>query len=241
MEMAKRLLLISTSTVHGSGYLDYCADDLAKFLSNDTQVLFIPYARPSGISHAEYTELARERFARMGLELVGVNETSRPLEAIQNSQSLFIGGGNTFLLLRDLYTAGLLDTIRQRVAAGMPYVGTSAGSNLAGLTIGTTNDMPIVLPPSNDALGLVPFNINPHYLDRDPDSTHKGETRETRINEFHVINEQPVVGLREGAWLHVNDGVVQLSGHNGARLFRQGLRPEEYRPGSRLDFLLEPR
>ena len=240
MEMAKRLLLISTSTVHGSGYLDYCADDLAKFLSNDTQVLFIPYARPSGISHAEYTELARERFARMGLELVGVNETSRPLEAIQNSQSLFIGGGNTFLLLRDLYTAGLLDTIRQRVAAGMPYVGTSAGSNLAGLTIGTTNDMPIVLPPSIDALGLVPFNINPHYLDPDPDSTHKGETRETRINEFHVINEQPVVGLREGAWLHVNDGLVQLSGDNGARLFRQGLRPEEYRPGSRLDFLLEP-
>ncbi len=239
--MAKRLLLISTSTVHGSGYLDYCADDLAKFLSNDTRVLFIPYARPSGISHAEYTELARERFARMGLELVGVNETSRPLEAIQNSQSLFIGGGNTFLLLRDLYTAGLLDTIRQRVAAGMPYVGTSAGSNVAGLTIGTTNDMPIVLPPSIDALGLVPFNINPHYLDPDPDSTHKGETRETRINEFHVINEHPVVGLREGAWLHVNDGLVQLSGDNGARLFRQGLRPEEYRPGSRLNFLLEPR
>ena len=238
--MVKRLLLISTSTVHGSGYLDYCADDLAKFLSYDTRVLFIPYARPSGISHAEYTELARERFARMGLELVGVNETSRPLEAIQNSQSLFIGGGNTFLLLRDLYTAGLLDTIRQRVAAGMPYVGTSAGSNVAGLTIGTTNDMPIVLPPSIDALGLVPFNINPHYLDPDPESTHKGETRETRINEFHVINEHPVVGLREGAWLHVNDGLVQLSGDNGARLFRQGLRPEEYRPGSRLDFLLEP-
>jgi dipeptidase E len=238
--MAKRLLLISTSTVHGSGYLDYCADALAKFLSNGTRVLFIPYARPSGISHAEYTELARERFARLGLELVGVNETARPLEAIQSSQSLFIGGGNTFLLLRDLYTAGLLDTIRQRVAAGIPYVGTSAGSNVAGLTIGTTNDMPIVLPPSIDALGLVPFNINPHYLDPDLDSTHKGETRETRINEFHVINEQPVVGLREGAWLHVNDGMVQLAGDNGARLFRQGLRPEEYRPGSRLDFLLEP-
>jgi dipeptidase E len=238
--MAKRLLLISTSTVHGSGYLDYCADALAKFLSNGTRVLFIPYARPSGISHAEYTELARERFARLGLELVGVNETARQLEAIQSSQSLFIGGGNTFLLLRDLYTAGLLDTIRQRVAAGIPYVGTSAGSNVAGLTIGTTNDMPIVLPPSIDALGLVPFNINPHYLDPDLDSTHKGETRETRINEFHVINEQPVVGLREGAWLHVNDGMVQLAGDNGARLFRQGLRPEEYRPGSRLDFLLEP-
>jgi len=101
--------------------------------------------------------------------------------------------------------------------------------------------MPIVLPPSIDALGLVPFNINPHYLDPDPDSTHKGETRETRINEFHVINEQPVVGLREGAWLHVNDGVVQLFGDNGARLFQQGIRPGEYRSGSRLDFLLEPR
>jgi dipeptidase E len=237
--MTKRLLLFSTSTVHGSGYLDYCANEIVQFLSGATSVLFVPYARPSGISQARYTDLARDKVAKMGLDLQGVNEFARPLEAVRNAQSLFIGGGNTFLLLRDLYGADLLDTIRQRVANGVPYVGTSAGSNVAGATIGTTNDMPIVFPPTFDALRLVPFNINPHYLDPDPNSTHKGETRETRIVEFHTVNEQPVVALREGAWLEIDSGAVRLSGDTGARLFRRGQPPEEYRPGARLDFLLE--
>jgi len=236
--MFNRLLLISTSTVHGSGYLDYCADSVTEFLGNVDTVLFVPYARPSGISHSKYTELARDRFAQMGLKLVGIQDSPDPGAAIRDAHSLFIGGGNTFLLLRDLYRVDLLDVVRKRVAEGMPYIGTSAGSNVAGLSIGTTNDMPIVCPPSFDALGLVPFNLNPHYLDPDPTSTHRGETRETRINEFHVLNEQPVVGLREGAWLRVKGSSAILEGSNGARLFRQGMEPEEFEPGASLSFLL---
>jgi dipeptidase E len=236
--MFNRLLLISTSTVHGSGYLDYCADSVREFLGDVDVVLFLPYARPSGISHSKYTELARDRFTKMGFELAGIQDAPDPRLAIQDAQSLFIGGGNTFLLLRDLYRADLLDVVRQRVAEGMPYIGTSAGSNVAGLSIRTTNDMPIVYPPSFDALGLVPFNINPHYLDPDPTSTHRGETRETRINEFHVLNEQPVVGLREGAWLRVEGNSVILGGSQGARLFRQGTEPEEFDTGTPLSFLL---
>jgi len=236
--MFNHLLLISTSTVHGSGYLDYCADGAKEFLGDVDTVLFVPYARPSGISHSKYTELARDRFAKMGFELAGIQDAPDPRVAIQGAQSLFIGGGNTFLLLRDLYRADLLDVVRQQVAEGMPYIGTSAGSNVAGLSIRTTNDMPIVYPPSFDALGLVPFNINPHYLDPDPTSTHRGETRETRINEFHVLNEQPVVGLREGAWLRVEGDSVILEGSKGARLFRQGTEPEEFDTGTSLSFLL---
>jgi len=236
--MCNRLLLISTSTVHGSGYLDYCADSVTEFLDKVDTVLFVPYARPSGISHSKYTELAGDRFAEMGLKLAGIQDWTDPQAAIQDAQSLFVGGGNTFLLLRDLYRADLLDVARKRVAEGMPYIGTSAGSNVAGLTIGTTNDMPIVYPPSFDALGLVPFNLNPHYLDPDPMSTHRGETRETRINEFHTLNDQLVVGLREGAWLKVEGSSVILEGSKGARVFRQGLEPEEFEPGASLSFLL---
>jgi dipeptidase E len=175
----------------------------------------------------------------MGLELTGIDQAADARSAVREAAALFIGGGNTFLLLRELYTAGLLEIIRQRVADGMPYMGASAGSNVAGLTIGTTNDMPIVMPPSLDSLGLVPFNINPHYVDPDPESTHKGETRETRINEFHVLNRQAVIGLREGAWLRAEADTVRLEGATGARLFRQGVAPAEFEPNSRLDFLLE--
>ncbi len=237
-DMLKRLLLISTSTVHGSGYLDYCSGDIEDFLRGRPQVLFIPFARPSGISHEQYSRKARERFGTMGLELTGVEAASDPREAVEAAEAIFVGGGNTFLLLKGLYDAGLVDTIRERVASGIPYVGTSAGSNVAGLTIGTTNDMPIVFPSTFDALGLVPFNINPHYLDPDPDSTHKGETRETRIKEFHGINEQPVVGLREGAWLEISGASITLRGTAGARLFRRNREPQEFTAGERLDFLI---
>ena len=237
--MFNRLMLISTSTVHGSGYLDYCANSITKFLGTAGRVLFVPYARPSGISHSKYSELASEKFADMGFELAGIHDFPDSRAAIEDAESLFIGGGNTFLLLRDLYRADLLDVVRQRVAEGMPYIGTSAGSNVAGLSIGTTNDMPIVHPRSFDALGLVPFNINPHHLDPDPKSTHRGETRETRINEFHVLNGQPVLGLREGAWLSVEGSSLNLEGSKGARLFSQGADPEEFKPGASLSFLLE--
>lgn len=237
-DMRKRLLLISTSTVHGSGYLDYCAAEIQEFLRDRPRVLFIPFARPSGISHENYSRRARDRFAQMGLTLSGIEAAGDPRQAIETAEALFIGGGNTFVLLRDLHETDLVDLIRDRVGSGIRYIGTSAGANVAGPTIGTTNDMPIVFPPTFDALALVPFNINPHYLDPDPDSKHKGETRETRINEFHAINEQPVVGLREGAWLEINGASVTLRGTAGARLFRRDRDPEEFTAGAELDFLL---
>ncbi len=236
--MARQLLLISTSTVHGSGYLDYCSSEIIAFLPGSPRVLFVPYARPSGLTHDEYTEKAAGKFAQMGLELAGIHAASDPVAAVRAAGALFVGGGNTFVLLDQLYRNNLMEVIREGVADGLPYVGTSAGSNVAGATIGTTNDMPIVYPPSFDALGLVPFNINPHFLDPDPDSTHKGETREIRIKEFHVFNEQPVVGLREGALLHVVGNSVQLKGSVGGRLFRRDAAPEEVVSGARLDFLL---
>jgi dipeptidase E len=236
--MTRSLLLISTSTVHGSGYLDYCADEIASFLRETRDILFVPHARPSGITHDEYTARARARLGKLGLELTGVHECDDPQLAIRKAEALFVGGGNTFLLLRQLYELDLVKAIRSRVRQGLLYVGTSAGSNVAGLSIGTTNDMPIAYPPSLEALALVPFNLNPHYLDPDPASTHKGETRETRINEFHVFNSQPVVGLREGAWIRVTDDQAVLEGTKGARLFRQGESPKEFEPGARLDFLI---
>jgi dipeptidase E len=236
--MARQLLLISTSTVHGSGYLDYCASEISAFLPDSARVLFVPYARPSGLTHDEYTSRASEKFAKIGLELAGIHAAPDPVAAVHSAGALFVGGGNTFVLLNQLYSNNLMEVIRERVADGLPYVGTSAGSNVAGATISTTNDMPIVYPPSFDALGLVPFNLNPHYLDPDPHSTHRGETRETRIKEFHLFNAQPVVGLREGAMLHVAGNNVRLKGSVGARLLRRDAAPEEFVPGAQLDFLL---
>ncbi len=237
--MPRNLLLISTSSVHGSGYLDYCMERMESFLDGVRTVLFVPYARPSGITYDDYTAKARERFASVGIGVTGIHDSPSPALAVQSAESMFIGGGNTFVLLRQLYSNGLLEAIRHRIAEGMPYMGTSAGANVAGMTIGTTNDMPIVYPPSFDALGAVPFNINPHYLDPDPSSTHRGETRETRISEFHVFDALPVLGLREGAMIHVTDHSIALEGTASARLFRQGEPPEEYAVGARLDFLLQ--
>jgi dipeptidase E len=236
--MSRRLLLVSTSTTHGTGYLDHCADAMQEVLGGSRSVLFVPYARPSGLSHDAYTTKARDRFAAMDVALGGIHEAGDPVAAVRNAEALFIGGGNTFVLLRGLYEAGVIDAIRERVAGGMPYLGTSAGSNVACVTLGTTNDMPVVEPPHFAALGLVPFNINPHYLDPDPDSTHMGETRATRINEFHAFNNQPVIGLREGAMLHVDEDAMTLRGTSGARLFRKGQEPDEFAPGDDMSFLL---
>ena len=234
MNRTRRLLLLSTSTVHGSGYLEYCRDELSHHFEGCPEVLFIPFARPGGISHDEYTTRTREAFRGAGLGLAGIHVHPDPAAAIRDAGGLFIGGGNTFLLLRELYRHALLDPIRELAGRGAPYLGSSAGSNVAGLTIGTTNDMPIVFPPSFDALGLVRLNINPHYLDPVPGSTHMGETRETRIREFHGLNPQPVLGLREGAWLRVDDDAARVGGATGARLFRAGQEPEELGPDAEL-------
>jgi dipeptidase E len=232
MTRPRRILLLSASTVHGGGYLEYCRAELGRHFDGLGPVLFLPYARPGGISHEDYAERTRAAFREAELELEGIHDRPDPVGAIREAPGLFIGGGNTFLLLRELYRNGLLEPIRDRVAEGVPYLGSSAGSNVAGLTIGTTNDMPIVFPPSFDALGLVRLNINPHYLDPDPRSTHMGETRETRIREFHHENPQPVLGLREGAWLSVLGDVAAIGGSAGARLFRRGAEPVELAPGA---------
>jgi dipeptidase E len=232
-----RLLLASTSTTHGSGYLDHCAPQMQAVLGEARRVLFVPFALHD---RDAYAARARERFARMGLALDSVHTASDPAAAAAAAEAFFVGGGNTFRLLHELHRAGLLESIRRRVAAGVPYLGTSAGANVACPTIKTTNDMPIVQPPSFAALGLVPFNINPHYLDPDPASTHMGETRETRIREFHEENDPPVVGLREGAMLRIEGHRVRLEGRAGARVFVKGAEPRECRPGDALDFLLEP-
>jgi dipeptidase E len=237
--MKRNLLLISNSTLHGSGYLDHCADEIKKFLGKRKTILFIPYARPDGITHEEYTEKARLRFEKIGFKLTGIHEHSNPKKAVRNAEAIFTGGGNTFVLLSQLYKADIVDEIRKKVSEGMPYIGTSAGSNIACKTIKTTNDMPIVYPPSFNALNLVPFNINPHYLDPDPKSTHKGETRETRIKEFHCYNSEYVVGLREGAMLHIVDDKMVLKGTTGARVFKNQKEPEEYKPEDSLDFVLK--
>ena len=231
-----RLLLVSNSTLHGSGYLDHCAAQIQDFLGPAVKrVLFVPYALHD---RDGYAAQARARFAAMGYELASIHEAADPRAAVAAADAVFTGGGNTFRLLRELYAHDLLDPLRARVRAGMPYIGSSAGTNVACRTIGTTNDMPIVQPPSFVALAFVPFNCNPHYLDPTSGSTHMGETREVRIRQFHEENEQPVVGLREGAMLRVEGDRMTLLGTTGARIFRRGRDPEEFTPGADLSELL---
>jgi dipeptidase E len=233
--MGCRLLLISTSRVFGTGYLEHALEELRDVLAGARRVLFLPYALQD---HDGYAAKVGAAFAEIGLSLDSAHEAEDPRRAVERAEAIFCGGGNTFRLLDSLYRAGLIDIIRQRALGGMPYTGASAGSNLACPTIRTTNDMPIVQPPTFDALGLVPFQINPHYLDPDPGSTHMGETRETRIREFHEENAIPVVGLREGAMLRVEGDAVELRGRAGARLFRRGEAPVEVAPVARIDRLL---
>ena len=230
--MNKRLLLISNSTLHGSGYLDHAEAEIRSFLGDAKRVLFVPFAL---YDRDTYTSTAQKRFEKMGYELWSVHTAVNPVQAVNDAGAVFIGGGNTFRLLKALYDFDLLDPIRKRVEAGMPYIGSSAGSNVAAPTIKTTNDMPIVQPPSFDALGLVPFQINPHYLDPDPNSKHMGETREERIRQFLEENDTAVVGLREGAMLRIENGETILRGSSGARIFRKGLEPVEVSPGAQLD------
>jgi dipeptidase E len=204
-----------------------------------SRVLFVPYAL---FDRDRYAARARARFEEMNIRLDSVHDApGGPVRAVEDAQALFIGGGNTFRLIDALWRQELIAAIRHRVRAGMPYMGSSAGSNVACPSIRTTNDMPIVEPPSFEALDLVPFNINPHYLDPLAGSTHMGETREERIAEFHEENTPPVVGLREGAWLAVEDSKVVLQGSSGARVFRRGEMPAEFESESRLDFLMELR
>ena len=232
----RNLMLISNSTMYGGEYLAHCRDGLREILQGRNKVLFVPYALAD---HDGYAAKAVEGFAPIGIEVSSIHRASDPVAAIRDAEAVFIGGGNTFRLLRTLYEKGLLDPIRRRVGEGMPYLGSSAGSNVACVTIRTTNDMPIVEPPSFDALALVPFNLNPHYLDPEPTSRHMGETREERIVQFLEENDRIVVGLREGAWLRIRGDEMTLEGTTGARIFRRDHEPSEHERGERLDWVLQ--
>ncbi|HKP04336.1 MAG TPA: dipeptidase PepE [Chthoniobacterales bacterium] len=231
----RRILLISNSTLHGRGYLDHAEDEIRDILGPAKRILFFPFALHD---RDGYAAKARERFAAMGYELSSAHNAADPRKAVAETDAFFIGGGNTFRLLKALQDSEWLDPIRQRVRGGAPYIGSSAGSNVAGPTIKTTNDMPIVEPRSFEALGLVPFQLNPHFQDPDPNSTHMGETREERIAQFHEENETPVLGLREGAWVRASQGTVLLGGTRGARIFRRGEPPVEKDTGDELSSLV---
>lgn len=233
----KNLIIASTSTVYGLGYLEYLLPTLQEHFKNTDTVIFIPYARPGGISHDEYTNKVAGAFEKIGKKVVGLHTFENPVQAINNAQGIFTGGGNTFLLVKQLYKNGVMSVLKNALLTGIPYLGCSAGSNITGLTMETTNDMPIVYPPSFQTLGMVPFNINPHYLDPVEGSTHMGETRETRINEFHAFNTQPVLGLREGSWLEVRNEKITLKGSLTARLFRKNQATIELNPETDLSDL----
>jgi dipeptidase E len=214
----KNIIIASTSTLHNGQYLDY----------------LLPYARPSGISHDDYTKKVAQVFGKISIAVKGIHEFKNPIEAIEKAQGIFTGGGNTFLLVSQLYENNLVETLKKAVLNGTPYLGTSAGSNICGVTMSTTNDMPIVYPPSFTTLGWVPFNINPHYLDPVEGSTHMGETRETRILEFLQLNAEPVIGLREGSWLKVKGDSIILKGALTARVFKRNETPYEIIPETEL-------
>ena len=233
----KNCIIASTSTLHEGTYLEYLLPELQLHFQNCKTLLFIPFARPSGITHEEYTAKVALAFAKINIAVRGIHEFKNPAEAIQSAEGIFTGGGNTFLLVSQLYKYKIMTLLEKKIKTGTPYLGCSAGSNICGLTIQTTNDMPIIYPPSFQTLGIIPFNLNPHYLDADSQSKHMGETRETRIKEFHAFNSLPVLGLREGSWLEVKGEKIILKGNLQARLFRQNQLPEELESASDLSNL----
>jgi dipeptidase E len=235
--MSKNLIIASTSTLHGGDYLEYLLPELSVHFEYCKTILFIPFARPGGISHEEYTDKVASAFAKINKEVKGIHEFEDLSTAISNAEGIFTGGGNTFLLVTQLYKNKIMTVLAETVKSGTPYLGTSAGSNICGLTMQTTNDMPIIYPPSFVTLGLIPFNLNPHYLDPDLQSKHMGETRETRINEFHAFNNTPVLGLREGSWLEVKGGKTTLKGTLQARLFMPNQTPVEIESETDLSYL----
>lgn len=230
-----RLLLVSNSTVHGRGYLDHVESEIRDFVGNRTRVVFVPYAL---YDRRAYGQQVESRLCKIGLESTSVHDVSNAPRAIAESEVIFIGGGNTFRLLHELHRNELIEPIRRAVRNGALYIGSSAGSIVACPSLKTTKDMPAIEPVSFEALGLVPFQISPHYLDPDPTSTHMGETQEQRILQFLEENEEPVVGLREGSFLRIEDDSVILKGPHSARIFRRRGSPVEVSSGTNLNDLL---
>jgi len=233
----KKIIIASTSTLHGGSYLEYILPTLKSHFENCQEIVFIPYARPGGITHDEYTQKVAETFKTINISVKGLHEFDNPIEALEKAQGIFTGGGNTFLLVKQLHEKNIMDVLKKVVENGTPYLGSSAGSNITGISMQTTNDMPIVYPPSFKTLGLLPFNLNPHYLDVDLQSKHMGETRETRIKEFHAFNDIPVLGLREGSWLEVTGETIILKGNLTARWFTANNEAVELETGTRLEIL----
>lgn len=232
----KNILLASTSALFGEDYLAYLKPYIANLFSGADEIIFVPFARPGGISHDDYTKRVADAFSVMGIRVTGLHTFEDPATAVRKAKGFFTGGGNTFLLVKTLHELDLMNVLKEAVEKGAPYLGTSAGSNIGGLSMHTTNDMPIVLPPSLNTMGLVPFNLNPHYLDPDSNSKHNGETRETRIKEFHTQHAIPVIGLREGSWIRVQGETITTEGLFSSRIFEQGRDAYEVAPGKQLLF-----
>jgi dipeptidase E len=234
-----RLLLISNSTMAGEPYLDYCKNDIAEFLGKEkVTALFIPYAGVT-MSYDEYEAKVKSRFNEVGHDVVSIHQFNDPVKAVEEAEAIVVGGGSTWHLLHEVRKNGLIEPIRDRVKDDAPYIGWSAGSNLTCPTIKTTNDMPIIDPKGFDALNLIPFQINPHYLDKNAEG-HGGETREQRIEEFLVVNQDvTVVGLREGCMFVMEDGEFYHKGDRTCRIFQYGKEFYEVKSGDDFKFLLE--
>ena len=231
------LLLISNSTNAGEAYLKYPIQEIAKTLEGIDEVVFVPYAAVT-FSYDEYEAKVQDRFNEIGVKVRSIHHAINKRNFIRHAKAIVIGGGNTFALLKKMQEEELLDMIFHRVKAGVPYIGWSAGSNVTCPTICTTNDMPIVQPESFRAIGLVSFQLNPHYLDANPEG-HAGETREQRIKEYLEANRSRyVVGLREGCMLRINDEGIELIGSRSMRIFKKGQETYEVQPGENIDFLI---
>ena len=230
--MKTNIILASTSTLYGEQYLAYLKPELLKLFNGIDEILFIPFARPGGISLDDYTEKAATFFNKIEIRVKGLHQFPDPAKAINDAQAFFTGGGNTFLLVKTLHDLKVMDLLRENINEGKPYLGCSAGTNIGGVNMKTTNDMPIVYPSSFDCMALVPFNINAHYLDPQPDLKHNGETRETRIQEFLTQNETKVVGLREGNWIRRAGAQITVEGSELTRIFEKGKTPYEVIPGT---------
>ena len=228
------VLLASTSTLFGGEYLEYLKEELIDLYKGIDEIIFIPFARPGGISHDDYTSKAQSFFETINIKVKGLHEFDNKIEALHSAKGYFTGGGNTFLLVKTLHEENLMSVLKQNIETGKAYLGCSAGSNIGGQNMKTTNDMPIVYPPSFECMGLVPFNLNPHYLDPNPDLKHNGETRETRIKEFLMQNDTKVVGLREGNWIRRIGNKITVEGNELTRIFEKGIEPYEIEAGSEL-------
>lgn len=233
----KKLLLISNSTNAGEAYLQYPINNIGTFLSGVSEVIFVPYAAVT-FSYDEYRDKVQARFDEIGVRVRSVHECADPVAAVRDAEAIVVGGGNTFALSKKMQEQGLVDAIAAKIAIGTPYVGWSAGSNVACPTICTTNDMPIVEPSSFRATGAIKFQINPHYLDQHPDG-HAGETREQRIKEYIVANpDMYVAGLRESCMLLVEGDKLSLIGPRPMRIFKYGREAFEVVAGDDLSFLM---